>query len=77
VATSSKLRTASASYRHIVVDLSGPQFCDYSGLCALLASGVELRLRSVPHSLAHILRLTEIGGVFTIDTRSVPEPRSL
>lgn len=48
--------------------------CDCSGLSALLAaaraakaSGSELRLCAVPHSLARLLRLTYTGSAFTIE----------
>ncbi|NBM15931.1 STAS domain-containing protein [Streptomyces sp. GC420] len=68
------LRTALRSYRHIVIDLGRLEFCDCSGLSALLAAdraaracGAELRLRAVPHSLARILRLTGVQGAFTVE----------
>ncbi|MET9831702.1 MULTISPECIES: STAS domain-containing protein [Streptomyces] len=53
-------------------------FCDCTGLSALLAAartakarGSELRLCSVPHPLARLLRLTHASSAFTIEQRDV------
>ncbi|BBJ37873.1 hypothetical protein GCM10017744_003980 [Streptomyces antimycoticus] len=68
------LQTAVAENRVVVIDLSGVTFCDCTGLSALLAAArtaqvgdVELRLRTVPHVLAHILRLSDTRDAFTIE----------
>ncbi len=56
------------------VDCGGLTFCDCTGLSALVAvagaakvHGSQLRLRSVPHPLARLVRLTHAGRVFTIE----------
>lgn len=68
------LRAALADHRSVVVDCGGLTFCDCTGLSALLAaartakaSGSELRLCSIPHPLARLLRLTHAGSAFTIE----------
>ncbi|MFE5038628.1 STAS domain-containing protein [Streptomyces sp. NPDC056683] len=75
------LQQAVATYPRTVVDLAGVSFCDCTGLSALLAAsrhaqerGAVLRLRSVPHALARILRLTHTRDAFTSETRDSSAP---
>jgi anti-anti-sigma factor len=74
------LRAAVSAHDRVDVDCGGLTFCDCSGLSALLAvareakaSGSELRLHAVPHSLARLLRLTHTGSAFTIEQPGVPD----
>ncbi|WTX01112.1 STAS domain-containing protein (plasmid) [Streptomycetaceae bacterium NBC_01309] len=78
LATAPELRAAltraAADHTHITVDLAALRFCDCTGLNALLAGaraahahGTTLRLRSVPVSLARLLRLSHTTGAFTLD----------
>ncbi|MBB5926524.1 STAS domain-containing protein [Streptomyces echinatus] len=73
------LQEAITTARVTVVDLSRLQFCDCTGLSALLAAhrvakerGTALRLRAVPYPLARLLRLTRTGSVFAIDAAPAP-----
>ncbi|MFE1854099.1 STAS domain-containing protein [Streptomyces sp. NPDC059489] len=81
VATAPEVRTALhaalADHRKVVLDLGGLRFFDCAGLSALLAAaraakanGTELRLCSVPHTLARLLRLTRAGSAFTSSSRT-------
>lgn len=73
LATAPELRAAllhaAAYHRHVTVDLAALRFCDCTGLSALLAGaraaharGTTLRLRSVPVSLARLLRFSPPPG---------------
>ncbi|WP_411152814.1 STAS domain-containing protein [Streptomyces sp. A30] len=73
------LRAAVSAHDRVDMDCGGLTFCDCSGLSALLAvareakaSGSELRLHAVPHSLARLLRLTHTGSAFTIEQPGAP-----
>ncbi|MFD0427470.1 STAS domain-containing protein [Streptomyces zhihengii] len=68
------LRAAVAAHDRVEVDCGGLTFCECTGLSALLAAaraaktaGSELRLCTVPHTLARLLRLTHAGSAFTIE----------
>ncbi|MGW5852371.1 STAS domain-containing protein [Streptomyces sp. NPDC055254] len=82
VATAPDLRNALAqaitTSRHVTVDLSRMDFCDCTGLGVLLAAarlarthGTDLQIRSVPHTLARLLRLFHISNAFTMEPSDV------
>lgn len=57
----------------LVVDLGGLEFCDSSGISALLAArnltteqGTSLALAAIPANTARILRIVGLDRVFTI-----------
>ncbi|MER6401804.1 MULTISPECIES: STAS domain-containing protein [unclassified Kitasatospora] len=57
----------------LVIDLSGVEFCDSSGITALLAArrhtqaaGAELTLTAVPENTLRILAITGLTQIFTI-----------
>ncbi|OKK21962.1 anti-anti-sigma factor [Streptomyces sp. CB00455] len=59
--------------QRLVLDLSGIQFCDSSGITALilarnraLAARAELALAAVPENTARILHIVGLDQVFTI-----------
>jgi anti-anti-sigma factor len=63
-----------SAHDRVEVDCGGLTFCDCTGLSALLAAaraararGSKLRLCSVPHPPARLLRLTHTGRAFTIE----------
>ncbi|MER6075331.1 STAS domain-containing protein [Streptomyces sp. NPDC001817] len=77
------LRTAVAAHERVEVDCGRLTFCDCTGLSALLAAaraakanGSELRLCSVPHALARLLRLTHAGSASPSSTRTDSEART-
>ncbi|MFH8257609.1 STAS domain-containing protein [Streptomyces roseolus] len=68
------LRAAVYDHDRVEVQCAGVTFVDCSGLSALLAAaraakagGTELRLITVPYSLARLLRLTQTGRAFAIE----------
>ncbi|WP_433455468.1 STAS domain-containing protein [Streptomyces sp. CA-142005] len=68
------LKAAVSAHDRVDVDCGHLTFCDCTGLSALLAAaraakahGSELRLFSIPHALARLLRLTHTGSSFTIE----------
>ncbi|WP_329286830.1 STAS domain-containing protein [Streptomyces sp. NBC_00691] len=69
----------------LVLDLGGLEFCDSSGITALLASRnlaieqrVDIALAAVPANTARILAVVGLDRVFTIhpDTATATAPRS-
>lgn len=69
----------------LVLDLTGLQFVDSSGITALLAArnlameqGGDMALAAVPANTARILRIVGLDRVFTLypDTSTATHPRS-
>ncbi|MET8138398.1 MULTISPECIES: STAS domain-containing protein [unclassified Streptomyces] len=78
-------RLTLASGQLLVLDLSGLEFCDSSGITALLATrnlateqSGDMALAAVPANTARILRIVGLDRVFTLhpDTSTATNPSS-
>ncbi|MFD3549190.1 STAS domain-containing protein [Streptomyces sp. NPDC058655] len=78
------LARAITTSRNVTVDLSGMDFCDCTGLGVLLAAarlararGTDLQLRSVPHTLARLLRLFPTSNALSVADGPGPSLRDV